>query len=75
MTIVTASKSFAMFGITDSGDARAAIFRMGQHQWDIPRFAIDGDVLQDNKPIESFDDRDDFPGLGRRVFSLKRKGV
>jgi len=32
-------------------------------------------VLQENKPIERFEIEDDFPGLGRRVFSLNARKV
>jgi two-component sensor histidine kinase len=32
-------------------------------------------VLPENKPIESFEIEDDFPGLGRRVFNLNARKV
>src|SRR6185436_2369866 len=32
-------------------------------------------VLPDNKPIESFEIEDDFPGLGRRVFNLNARKI
>src|SRR5580693_9450257 len=32
-------------------------------------------VLPENKPIESFEIEDDFPGLGRRVFNLNARKI
>ena len=32
-------------------------------------------VLPENKPIESFEIEDNFPGLGRRVFNLNARKI
>ena len=32
-------------------------------------------VLPEDKPIESFEIEDDFPGLGRRVFNLNARKI
>ena len=77
MTIVTASRAFlTIFGITQE-DAQGRRFSdLGQHQWDVPalRHLMDK-VLPEDKPIESFEIEDDFPGLGRRVFSLNARKI
>jgi len=65
MTIVTASKAFfTIFGITE-GEARGLRFsELGQHQWDVPALRhLMEKVLPENKPIESFEIEDNFPGL------------
>src|SRR5476651_1541256 len=75
MTIVTASKAFlTIFGITEAETRGRRVSELGQHQWDVPalRHLMDK-VLPENKPIESFEIEDDFPGLGRRVFNLNAR--
>lgn len=77
MTIVTASKAFlTMFGIT-AADARGRrVGELGQRQWDVPALrALMEKVLPENRPIESFEHEDDFPGLGRRVFNLNARKI
>jgi PAS domain S-box-containing protein len=77
MTIVTASKSFlTMFGITEAKARGLRFSELGQHQWDVPalRFLMEK-VLPENKPIESFEIEDSFPGLGRRVFNLNARKI
>ena len=77
MTIVTASKAFlTMFGITEAEARGRRVAELGQHQWDVPalRHLLDK-VLPENKPIESFEIEDDFPGLGRRVFNLNARKI
>src|SRR5471030_3231952 len=77
MTIVTASKAFlTMFGITQAEAYGRRVSELGQHQWDVPalRNLLDR-VLPENKPIESFEIEDDFPGLGRRVFNLNARKI
>jgi PAS domain S-box-containing protein len=77
MTIVTASKAFlTMFGITQA-EARGRRFsELGQHQWDVPALRhLMEKVLPEDKPMESFEIEDDFPGLGRRVFNLNARKI
>jgi PAS domain S-box-containing protein len=77
MTIVTASKAFlTIFGITEA-EARGRRFsELGQHQWDVPALRhLMEKVLPENKPIESFEIEDNFPGLGRRVFNLNARKI
>ena len=77
MTIVTASKAFlTMFGITQAEAHGRRVSELGQHQWDVPalRNLLDK-VLPENKPIESFEIEDNFPGLGRRVFNLNARKI
>jgi PAS domain S-box-containing protein len=77
MTIVTASKAFfTIFGIT-AAEARGLRFSdLGQHQWDVPALRhLMEKVLPEDKPIESFEIEDDFPGLGRRVFNLNARKI
>src|SRR5476649_1201125 len=77
MTIVTASKAFlTIFGITEAEVRGRRVSELGQHQWDVPalRHLMDK-VLPENKPIESFEIEDDFPGLGRRVFNLNARKI
>jgi PAS domain S-box-containing protein len=77
MTIVTASKAFLTIFATTQAKARGRVFsELGQRQWDVPalRHLMDK-VLPDNKPIESFEIEDDFPGLGRRVFNLNARKI
>jgi PAS domain S-box-containing protein len=77
MTIVTASKAFlTIFGITEA-DARGLRFsELGQRQWDVPALRhLMEKVLPENKPIESFEIEDTFPGLGRRVFNLNARKI
>src|SRR5476651_316694 len=77
MTIVTASKAFlTIFGITEAETRGRRVSELGQHQWDVPalRHLMDK-VLPENKPIESFEIEDDFPGLGRRVFNLNARKI
>jgi PAS domain S-box-containing protein len=77
MTIVTASKAFlTMFAITEA-EARGRRFsELGQRQWDVPALGhLMDKVLPENKPIESFEIEDNFPGLGRRVFNLNARKI
>jgi PAS domain S-box-containing protein len=77
MTIVTASQAFlTMFGIAE-GQARGIRFsELGQNQWDVPALRhLMEKVLPENKPIESFEIEDEFPGLGRRVFNLNARKI
>ena len=77
MTIVTASKAFrTMFGITEAATRGRRLAELGQHQWDVPALRhLMEKVLPENKPIESFEIEDDFPGLGRRVFNLNARKI
>ena len=77
MTIVTASKAFlTMFGITQAEAYGRRVSELGQHQWDVPALRnLMDKVLPENKPIESFEIEDDFPGLGRRVFNLNARKI
>jgi PAS domain S-box-containing protein len=77
MTIVTASKAFlTMFGITEAETHGRRVSELGQHQWDVPALRdLMARVLPDNKPIESFEIEDNFPGLGRRVFNLNARKI
>ena len=77
MTIVTANKAFlAMFGITEAEVEGRRVSELGQHQWDVPALRhLMEKVLPENKPIESFEIEDDFPGLGRRVFNLNARKI
>ena len=77
MTIVTASKAFlTMFGITQAEAHGRRVSELGQHQWDVPALRnLMEKVLPENKPIESFEIEDDFPGLGRRVFNLNARKI
>lgn len=77
MTIVTANKAFlTIFGITEAETHGRRVSELGQHQWDVPalRYLMEK-VLPENKPIESFEIEDDFPGLGRRVFNLNARKI
>ncbi len=77
MTILTASKAFlTMFGITQADARGRRVSELGQHQWDVPALRhLMEKVLPENKPIESFEIEDDFPGLGRRVFNLNARKI
>ncbi len=77
MTIVTASKAFlTIFGITQAEAHGRRVSELGQHQWDVPALRhLMEKVLPENKPIESFEIEDDFPGLGRRVFNLNARKI
>ncbi len=77
MTIVTASKAFlTIFGITQADAHGRRVSELGQHQWDVPALRnLMEKVLPENKPIESFEIEDDFPGLGRRVFNLNARRI
>jgi PAS domain S-box-containing protein len=77
MTIVTASKAFlTIFGITEVEVRGRRFSELGQHQWDVPALRhLMEKVLPENKPIESFEIEDDFPGLGRRVFNLNARKI
>ncbi len=77
MTIVTASHAFlTLFGITEAETQGRRVADLGQHQMDVPalRYLMEK-VLPDNKPIENFEIEDDFPGLGRRVYTLNARKV
>ena len=77
MTIVTASKAFrTMFGITEAQTRGRRLADLGQHQWDVPALRhLMEKVLPENKPFESFEIEDNFPGLGRRVFNLNARKI
>jgi PAS domain S-box-containing protein len=77
MTIVTASKAFlTIFGITEAETHGRRVSELGQRQWDVPALRdLMERVLPDDKPIESFEIEDDFPGLGRRVFNLNARKI
>lgn len=77
MTIVMASQAFlTIFGITEAEARGRRVAELGQHQWDVPalRHLLEK-VLPEDKPIESFEIEDDFPGLGRRVFNLNARKI
>ena len=77
MRIVTASKAFlTIFGITEAETHGRRVSELGQHQWDVPALRdLMERVLSENKPIESFEIEDDFPGLGRRTFNLNARKI
>ncbi|QGZ96324.1 sensor histidine kinase [Terricaulis silvestris] len=77
MTIVTASKAFlTIFGITQAETKGRRVSELLQHQWDVPALRhLMEKVLPENKPIESFEIEDVFPGLGRRVFNLNARKI
>src|ERR1700674_5318235 len=77
MTIVTASKAFlTMFGVTEEETHGRRVSELGQHQWDVPALRhLMEKVLPENKPIESFEIEDNFPGLGRRAFNLNARKI
>jgi PAS domain S-box-containing protein len=77
MTIMTASKAFlTIFGITEAETHGRRVSELGQHQWDVPALRhLMEKVLPENKPIESFEIEDTFPGLGRRVFNLNARKI
>jgi PAS domain S-box-containing protein len=77
MTIVTASKAFlTIFGISQAEAHGRRVSELGQHQWDVPALRhLMEKVLPENKPIESFEIEDDFPGLGLRVFNLNARKI
>ena len=77
MTIVTASKAFlTIFGISEAETRGRRVSELGQHQWDMPALRhLMEKVLPENKPIESFEIEDNFPGLGRRVFNLNARKI
>jgi PAS domain S-box-containing protein len=77
MTIVTASKAFlTIFGITEEETHGRRVSELLQHQWDVPALRnLMEKVLPENKPFESFEIEDDFPGLGRRVFTLSARKI
>ncbi|MDB5531925.1 MAG: domain S-box-containing protein [Hyphomicrobiales bacterium] len=77
MTIVTASHAFlTMFGITEAEARGKRVSELGQRQWDVPALRhLMEQVLPKNKPIESFEIEDEFPGLGRRVFNLNARKI
>ena len=77
MTIVTASTAFlTIFGITEAEAHGRRVSELGQHQWDVPALRhLMEKVLPENKPIESFEIEDNFPGLGRRVFNLNARKI
>lgn len=77
MTIVTASRAFlTLFGITEAEIQGRRLADVGGRQMDVPalRYLMEK-VLPENKPIESFEIEDDFPGLGRRVYTLDARKV
>jgi len=77
MTIVTASKNFlTIFGITEAEVRGRRLSELGQRQWDVPALRhLMEKVLPENKPIESFEIEDTFPGLGKRVFNLNARKI
>lgn len=77
MTIVTASRAFlTIFGITQAETKGRRVSELLQHQWDVPALRhLMEKVLPENKPIESFEIEDVFPGLGRRVFNLNARKI
>ena len=77
MTIVTASKAFlTIFGITQAETRGQRLSDVGQKQWDVPALRhLMEKVLPENKPIESFEIEDNFPGLGMRVFNLNARKI
>lgn len=77
MTVVTASQAFlTIFGITQAEAHGRRVSELGQHQWDVPALRhLMEKVLPENKPFDSFEIEDDFPGLGRRVFNLNARKI
>ena len=77
MTIVTSNRAFlTIFAISEAETHGRRVSELGQHQWDVPALRhLMEKVLPENKPIESFEIEDDFPGLGRRVFNLNARKI
>jgi PAS domain S-box-containing protein len=77
MTIVTGNHAFlTIFGITEADTRGRSLSELGQNQWDVPALRhLMEKVLPEDKPIESFEIEDNFPGLGRRVFNLKARKI
>jgi PAS domain S-box-containing protein len=77
MMIETASKAFyTIFGITEAEARGRRVSELGQRQWDVLALRhLMEKVIPENKPIESFEIEDDFPGLGRRVFNLHARKI
>lgn len=77
MTIVTASNAFlTLFGMSLDEARGRLLSELGDHQWDVPALRqLMGKVLPENKPIESFEIENEFPGLGRRVFNLNARKI
>jgi PAS domain S-box-containing protein len=77
MTIVTANRAFLkLFGITEAQVRGRRISELGQHQWDVPALRhLMEKVLPESTTLEGFEIEDDFPGLGRRVFSLNARKI
>lgn len=77
MTVVTASKAFLkIFGTTQAEAQGRRVSELGQHQWDVPALRnLMEKVLPEDKPIESFEIENIFPGLGRRVFNLNARKI
>jgi PAS domain S-box-containing protein len=77
MTIVTASNAFlTLFGITEPEIQGRRLADLGRHQMDVPALRhLMEKVLPEDRPMESFEIEDDFPGLGRRVYTLNARKV
>ena len=77
MTILMASKAFlTMFAIAETQAQGLRFFELGQPQWDVPALRnLMDKVFSENKPIESFEIADDFPGLGHRIFNLNARKI
>ena len=77
MTIVKSNRAFlTIFAISEAETRGRRVSELGQHQWDVPALReLMERVLPENKPIESFEIEDNFPGLGRRVFNLNARKI
>ena len=77
MTIVKSNRAFlTIFAISEAETRGRRVSDLGQHQWDVPALReLMERVLPENKPIESFEIEDNFPGLGRRVFNLNARKI
>ena len=77
MKIVTANAAFStIFGTTEAEMRGMPLSELGQHQWDVPALhRLMDKVLPENRPIESFEIEDDFPGQGRRIFNINARKI
>lgn len=72
LKVLTANRHFySMFMTLPKETEQRSFFELGYPQWDVDEFRIRlRKVLSENEPVEGYEIRDDFPGLGDRILSF-----
>jgi len=72
LRVISANRSFYQtFKVTTEETERQLIYKLGNHQWDIPKLReLLEDILPKNATFDDFEVECHFPNIGRRIMLL-----